>query len=108
MLHARAWWQRTSRAIPLAAALVVLAGCETVAVSALNSAASEIVNRDCSLERLFSRESICLDRVDTTTPPAMPSVFCFRNLGGVSCYTEPGEMEDTVRRDADRRLPLGS
>ncbi len=108
MRRACTWLPRISRAVPLAAALVVLAGCETMAVSALNGAASKIVDRDCALERLFTREPVCLDRPETSPPPAMPTVFCFRNLGGVSCYTEPGEMEDTVRRDAERRLPLGS
>lgn len=108
MRRACAWWQRTSRAVPLAAALFVLAGCETVAVSALNGAASQIADRDCALERLFTREPICLDREENSPATTMPTVFCFRNLGGVSCYTEPGEMEDTVRRNAERRLPLGS
>ena len=108
MRRARAWLPPYSRKVPLAAALLFLAGCETVAVSALNGAASEITDRDCALERLFTREPICLDRPETSPPPIIPTVFCFRNLGGVSCYTEPGEMEDTVRRDAERRLPLGS
>ena len=90
------------------AALVVLAGCETMAVSALNGAASEIANRDCSLERVFTRDPICLDPPEPTPPPDMPTVFCFRNLGGVSCYAEPVEMEDAVRRDPDDRMPLGS
>ena len=89
------------------AALLALAGCETMAVSALNGAASEIADRDCSLERLFTRDPICLDPPEPTPPPVIPTVFCFRNLAGVSCYAEPLEMEDTVRHDAEGRVPLG-
>lgn len=108
MRRARAWLPPCSRKVPLAVALLFLVGCETVAVSALNGMASEIADRDCALERLFSREPICLDRLESSPPPVTPAVFCYRNLGGVSCYAEPEQMEDTVRRDAERRLPLGS
>ena len=108
MRRACTWLPRSLRTVPLVAALVVLAGCETMAVSALNGAASEFADRDCALERLFTREPICMDRLDKQPPPIMPTVFCFRNLGGVSCYAEPGEMEDAARRDAEPRLPLGS
>ena len=102
------WLSHRGRAVSLAAALVVLAGCETMAVSALNGAASEIANRDCALERLFTQDPICLERTDPTLPPVVPTVFCYRNIGGVSCYPEPGEMEDAVRRDVEERMPLGS
>ena len=108
MKGARSWLPPYLRATALAAALAVLTGCETVAVSALNGAASEIADRDCALERLFSREPVCLDPPEPTPPPVIPTVFCFRNIGGVSCYAEPGERENTVRRDAELSVPLGS
>ncbi len=103
-----AWITRRTPAAALLVAMVVLTGCETMVVSALNGAASEIANRDCSLERLFTREPVCLDPPEPVPLPVAPTVFCFRNIAGVSCYTEPGEMEDAIRHDAEQRMPLGS
>ena len=108
MTGIRSWLPLQPRAAMLAAALVVLADCKTMAGSAFNGAASEIVNLNCSIERLFTREPICSDLQDQDPPPVVPTVFCFRDLGGVICYSEPGEMEDAIRRDGDQRVPLGS
>ena len=63
---ARGWW---SVAFAILAASAVLAGCETMAVSALNGAASEIAGRDCSLERLFTRDPICIERPEPVAVP---------------------------------------
>jgi len=54
---------------------------------------SQVMNKDCSSERLIKDGKMCLDENrPTTVAQSIPS-YCYRTLGTITCYTSPNPYD---------------
>lgn len=80
--------------------LLVLAGslssgCAMVLGAAAEESAENYTDKQCAFTNLLNRQAFCLDR---PKPPPLQEQYCYKDLGGVTCYAVPSGNNTTASR----------